>query len=105
MDKEKAIIYNMTSWYCIILTRKVENLNAMEPDRTFGLDYNLVNSQTQSDVKKAAMNLGDVKTLLAHTAHTMEESPRAFNCRLAGKLIPECHKITQDVHWGDKENY
>ena len=39
MDKEKATIDNIMTCYCKILTRKVETLNAIEPDRTFGLDY------------------------------------------------------------------
>ena len=39
MDKERATIDNITTWYYKILTRKVEKLIAMEPDRTFGLDY------------------------------------------------------------------
>ena len=37
--KKKATIDNMTIWYCKILIRKVEKLNAMEPDRSFSLDY------------------------------------------------------------------
>ena len=38
-DKEKATTDNMTTWCCKILTRKVERLNAIKPDSTFGLDY------------------------------------------------------------------